>query len=237
MHVFRFKDVIVRRQDVDIISGLTVDFEPGLFYTIYGPSGSGKSTLLRLFNLMTIPTQGQIRFWDNDVFSFNILALRRRVSLVMQEPISFEGSVADNIRLPLLFNRRKPDVSVEEKIEQVLDSCQLEKSFLTRNAMQLSGGEKQRMAIARALMNFPEVLLLDEPTSALDLVLAERLMRRLRQMFPLLTLIVVTHSPELIEMSERKIELASGTILNVFQQLDRIALLKRLEMIESAGKR
>ncbi len=128
---------------------------------IVGPSGAGKSTLLRLLNRLEIPDGGLIRFDGRPIGETDPLDLRRAVGMVFQEPVRFPGTVFDNLR--------EADPSIDEdSAESLLKRVGLDSSFVTRLADELSGGEAQRMCIARALATGPMVLLMDEPTSSLD---------------------------------------------------------------------
>jgi putative ABC transport system ATP-binding protein len=126
-----------------------------------GPSGAGKSTLLRLCNRLEVPSRGRILFRGDDVADLDPLRLRRRVGLVAQRPTPFGGTVADNLRVA------SPSIDRDE-IDTVLCRVELGPEFAGRPANELSGGEAQRVCLARTLLTRPEVLLMDEPTSSLD---------------------------------------------------------------------
>lgn len=143
------------------LEGVSLVVPPGAVTVVAGPSGSGKSTLMRLGNGLERPTSGSVRFRGRDAESIDPRELRRRVGMVFQKPLPFPGSVRDNLRVA------GPD-SEERSMIEVLDRVGLHSSFLDRAADDLSGGECQRMCVARTLMTAPEVLLMDEPTSALD---------------------------------------------------------------------
>jgi putative ABC transport system ATP-binding protein len=128
---------------------------------VVGPSGSGKSTLLRLCNRLEAPTSGMVRFRGDDVAGLDPRDLRRRVGMVFQRPTPFAGSVRDNLRIA------RPDLS-DEEAKDVLDRADLTPALLERPAHELSGGEAQRMCLARTLVTGPEVLLMDEATSSVD---------------------------------------------------------------------
>ncbi len=128
---------------------------------IAGPSGSGKSTLLRLCNRLVVPSRGRVLFRGDDLAGLDPLRLRRRVGMVFQRPTPFAGTVADNLRVA------EPDLDDASAVA-ALERADLDGSFLDRDAGELSGGEAQRMCLARTLVTGPEVLLMDEPTSALD---------------------------------------------------------------------
>ena len=165
--------------------------------TVVGPSGSGKSSVLRCLNRLLEPTSGVVCFDGRDIRSFDPRELRCRVALVMQTPIMFEGSVRDN--LCIRPSSAQGDFS-EARLAAVLGEVGLDANLLERDAATLSGGEKQRVTIARALLRNPQVLLLDEPTSALDppnAFLVVDTISRLRETHSL-SIVAVTHQPELV---------------------------------------
>jgi putative ABC transport system ATP-binding protein len=128
---------------------------------IVGPSGAGKSMLLRLLNRLEVATGGEVRFRGEPVDDLDPLALRRRVGMVFQRPAPFPGTVRENLLVA------DPDAGDDELVEALADA-QLAAAYLDRSADELSGGEAQRMCLARTLVTRPEALLMDEPTSALD---------------------------------------------------------------------
>jgi putative ABC transport system ATP-binding protein len=182
---------------VPILRDVSVAVERGGALTLVGPSGSGKSTLLRCLNRLVEPTAGTVRFEGRDIRSLDPRELRRRAALVMQTPVLFEGTVRDNLRLrPADAPGDFSDARLEEGVVEV----GLDPAVLDRDAATLSGGEKQRVTIARALLRNPQALLLDEPTSALDPPNVTRVVdtiARLREARGL-SLITVTHQPELV---------------------------------------
>ncbi len=128
---------------------------------LIGPSGSGKSTMLRLCNRLEVPSGGRVLFRGQDVAGLDPLALRRRVGMVFQRPTPFAGTVRDNLLVAA------PDAA-ETRQREALGRADLDASFLERDAGSLSGGEAQRVCLARTMITGPEVLLMDEPTSSLD---------------------------------------------------------------------
>jgi putative ABC transport system ATP-binding protein len=169
----------------------------GQALTLVGPSGSGKSTLLRCLNRLVEPTSGIVQFDGRDIRSYDPRELRCRVALVMQTPVLFEGSVADNLRLR---PRGAPGDFSDGRLRGALAEVGLEAERLGQDAATLSGGEKQRVTIARALLRDPQALLLDEPTSALDppnALLVVATISRLREVRGL-SIIAATHQPELV---------------------------------------
>ncbi len=133
---------------------------------IVGPSGSGKSTLLRMLNRLEEPTSGSIRFRGTPVRELDVRALRRRVGMVAQHPAMLTDRIDDEVRVG------EPDLP-DADVDELLAKVALEHIERERRPDDLSGGEQQRLALARALAVGPEVLLLDEPTSALDRRAAE----------------------------------------------------------------
>jgi putative ABC transport system ATP-binding protein len=180
-----------------ILTDISFAVSRGASLTLVGPSGSGKSTLLRCLNRLAEPTQGCVRFYGHDITSLDPLELRRRAALVLQTPVLFEGTVRDNLRMQPAAARAGLS---EAHLAHALTEVGLDPGFLNRDGATLSGGEKQRVTISRALLADPEALLLDEPTAALDppnvAVLVETI-SRLRQSRGL-TIVVVTHQPELM---------------------------------------
>lgn len=164
MSGFRLEKVSVSSNGMPILLSLDAVFSPGLIHTIIGPSGSGKSTLLLLLNRLIDPSAGDIYLDGQNITSLDVIELRRRVGIVFQQPILFPGTVEMNVA----YGPSLQGGPADGESARLLDLVGLESSFLTRDAATLSGGEGQRAAIARALANHPQVLLLDEPTSALD---------------------------------------------------------------------
>jgi putative ABC transport system ATP-binding protein len=128
---------------------------------LVGPSGSGKSTLLRCCNRLEVPAEGVIRFRGEDLAGLDVLRLRRRISMVFQRPTPFPGTCRDNLRVA------EPTLD-DDQGRELLRRVRLEPDFLDRNAMELSGGEAQRLCLARSLAVGPEAVLMDEVTSSVD---------------------------------------------------------------------
>ena len=128
---------------------------------VVGASGSGKSTLLRMLNRLEVPTSGVVSFRGQDLATVDVRAHRRRVGMLFQRPTPFAGTVRENLLVA------RGDLS-EADATMLLDRVGLDHGFLDRTADRLSGGESQRMCLARTLATAPEVLLADEATSSLD---------------------------------------------------------------------
>jgi putative ABC transport system ATP-binding protein len=147
-----------------LVEDASFEARAGEVLAIVGPSGAGKSSLLRLLNRLDEPTHGTVYLQGTDYRTLAPRELRRKVGMVTQRPYLFPGSVADNLRFgPAQRGERLPDPAVDDLLTRV----GLE-GYAGRSVANLSGGEMQRVSVARTLANAPLVLLLDEPTSALD---------------------------------------------------------------------
>jgi putative ABC transport system ATP-binding protein len=162
--VLRTEHLGRRVGDVSIVTDISLAVHHGEMLGIVGASGSGKSSFLRLLNRLDEPTTGTVFLNDQDYRQFSPRDLRRRVGMVTQRPFLFPGNVAGNVRFGPL---QRSEVLADEDIARLLERVGLP-GFAGRDVINLSGGEQQRVSLARALANHPEILLLDEPTSALD---------------------------------------------------------------------
>jgi putative ABC transport system ATP-binding protein len=160
MRGFVLDDVTVASGPTRLLDQISALIPAGGCTAIVGPSGAGKSTLLRLLNRLVEPSQGQV-FFDGVVVELDVLALRRQVSLVAQPPTLLTDRVSDELRVG------SPDLPAD-RLAGLLVRVGLPISLAERRTAELSGGEAQRVCLARALAVEPRVLVLDEPTSALD---------------------------------------------------------------------
>jgi UDP-glucose/iron transport system ATP-binding protein len=159
--LFELLDVSLEIDGTTILDHIDLAIADGAITVLVGPSGAGKSTVLRLLDRLEVPTSGELRFRGRPLADLDVLALRRRVGMVFQRPAPFPGTVRDNLHVA------DPGAD-EEALVAALLAARLDAAFLDRPADDLSGGEAQRMCLARTLVTRPEVLLMDEPTSALD---------------------------------------------------------------------
>lgn len=168
--LFQLRGVSRRRPDASgkpaaILDDIHLDLAGGLITTLVGPSGAGKSSLLHLLNRLDEPDEGSILYQGRDLRQWDVVELRRSVGLVLQTPVMLRGTVEHNVGAgPHLRGEALP----RERAAELLRLVGLEPGLLERHAAGLSGGEQQRVSLARTLANEPRVLLLDEVTAALD---------------------------------------------------------------------
>ncbi len=195
-----------------LVQDATFEARTGEVLAIFGPSGAGKSSLLRLLNRLDEPTGGTVYLHETDYRTLAPRELRRKVGMVTQRPFLFPGSVADNLRFgPAQRGELLPESAVEDLLTQV----GLE-GYAGRNVANLSGGEMQRVSVARTLANSPLVLLLDEPTSALDDAAKREVESLVRAIVrdQGLGCVMVTHDmDQAARLADRALALADGRIV------------------------
>ncbi len=199
---------------VAIVNDVSVDVFHQEVMAVVGPSGAGKTSFLRLINRLDEPTRGTVFLDGVDYRTIPPRVLRRRVGMVMQFPYLFPGTVADNIRFAPL--QRGEEIS-DEEIDRLLAQVDLP-GYREREVSQLSGGEAQRVSLARTLANSPEVLLLDEPTSALDdkaKASVEALIVRIIREQKLTCLIVTHDNAQALRMANRAMVMEKGRLVKV----------------------
>jgi putative ABC transport system ATP-binding protein len=201
------------REVVRALDNVTFDIRPGEFVAIVGPSGAGKSTLLNLIGCMDVPTSGTLQLLGKPVQN---LSEKERTRL-RREHFGFVFqhfgllptlTVAENVELPAFFAGNSSNGRCDELLVKV--GLQFRRNHRPH---ELSGGEMQRTAIARALINKPSLLLADEPTGNLDRATGETIIELFERLnHDGLTIIVVTHNPELAQAAHRQIELVDGRL-------------------------
>jgi putative ABC transport system ATP-binding protein len=182
---------------------------------VVGPSGAGKSSLLRLCNRLELADGGSVSFHGEDVRGMDPIALRRRVGMVFQTPTPFGGTVRDNLRVA------RPDLD-DAAARRVLRRAALDPALLDRRAADLSGGEAQRMCVARTLVSEPEVLLMDEPTSSLDLTATLALEELARTLVAeSVASVWVTHDlDQMRRLADQVLVVVDGTLVHIGRRDD-----------------
>ncbi|MEN9465465.1 MAG: hypothetical protein RL217_1646 [Pseudomonadota bacterium] len=198
----------------DALSGVSFELKKGEFAFLTGHSGAGKSTLMKLIMLMERPSRGQVHVDGqnlNRLPSYMVPYHRRKVGVVFQNhQLLFDRSVFDNVALPLLIAGYTPD-EIGRRVRASLDAVGL-LGMERRNPVELSGGEQQRVGIARAIVNKPPLLLADEPTGNLDPELSAEIMSLFARLGQVgVTVLIATHDIDLVKrMGHRRIILDHG---------------------------
>ncbi len=194
---------------------ISLDIEEGEFITLLGPSGCGKTTTLRLIAGFSEPDQGQILLGDQDIT--NLPPQKREIGMVFQDYALFPHlTIKENIAFPLR-ERRTPKEKINDRVAELLDLVRLS-GVEERYPAELSGGQAQRISVARAVAYPPKVLLMDEPLGALDLKLREAMqleLRRIQQELQITTVFVTHDQTEAMNMSDRIAVMRNGEIEQV----------------------
>jgi phosphate transport system ATP-binding protein len=190
--------------DFQALHDISLDFQANQVTALIGPSGCGKSTLLRSLNRMNdlIPysrADGEILLDGQDIYDPNVdvVTLRLRVGMVFQKPNPFPKTIFENVAYGLRVNGLKDKAQITERVEKTLRQAALwdeVKDRLHESALGFSGGQQQRLCIARALAVEPEVLLMDEPCSALDPIATQKIEELIHELKESYTIIIVTHN-------------------------------------------
>ena len=234
MHVLEVKDLIRNYQkssfkksedDIKVLKGLNFTVEEGEFVGIMGKSGCGKTTLLKVLGMIDKQTDGEVFFMEQnttDLFRDKLADIRRtKIGFIFQDFYLMDSlSVEENIMLPMILGKEKVHV-MTKAAKKYADQFEIT-HLLKKNPYELSGGEKQRVAICRALINDPDLVLADEPTGNLDSksgkIVIDALNRINREFGK--TIVMVTHDPQMASNCSRIILLKDGVILDTLNRGD-----------------
>jgi ATP-binding cassette subfamily B protein len=217
-----FDNVTLRHDRAEILSGVSFTIRAGTFCAILGPSGVGKSTVADLIVRLLDPDSGAVSLDGHDLRDLRIKDLRDHVVLVDQAPYLFNATIAENIAYARPRASRADieaagaAAGLDELIRRLPDGYETKTG---ERGLALSAGERQRIAIARAVLRRPSVLVLDEPTSALDADTEKIIARNLREHMSDCTIIVITHRPALAEIADQVINLREGKAWAEFASL------------------
>jgi len=215
MNIVKLENIYKNYQNIQVLEDINIEIKKGTSTALVGPTGSGKTVLLRLIDLLEKPSSGTVYFEGIDAnTSLNMrLKIRRQIGMVFQKPLAFKASVYDNVAYGLKIRGDKKNI--ETRVKETLETIGL-KGYENRNALKLSGGETQRLALARAMITDPKLLLLDEPTANLDPISTkkmEELILKINSEFET-TLLMTTHDlSQGQKLADRMIILTDGRVL------------------------
>lgn len=210
---------------IEVLKGLDLTIEEGEYVSIMGSSGGGKTTLLKILGMMEIFTEGKYYFKGRDVSELwkdELADIRRReIGFVFQDFYLMDSlSVGENIMVPMILDKASPK-EMREKMHALANRFGVEK-LIEKSPRELSGGEKQRIAICRALINDPEIIMADEPTGNLDVKSSRRLMETFDDINKEMkkNIILVTHDPKIARCSDKIFFIDDGVIVKILKKKD-----------------
>ena len=205
-------------EDVKVLKGISFQVAEGEFVGIMGKSGCGKTTLLKTLGMIDKPTDGTIKFMGEDtseLYGDKLADIRNsRIGFIFQDFYLMDSlSVEENIMLPMIISKQNISKMIVEA-KKYAEQFQIE-HLLKKNPYELSGGEKQRVAICRALINNPDLILADEPTGNLDTKASEEIVSLLKKSNKEMkqTIIMITHNMEIAKCADRIIQIEDGRIV------------------------
>ena len=215
-----YKNVSMEYPEIGkVLDNLNFNIEKGEFFVIVGPSGSGKTTSLKLINRLIEQTDGDIFFNNKKLKDYNLRELRLKIGYVLQEIALFPNlTVFENISLIPEMKKMDREI-IDEKIDILLNKVGLEpKRYKDRFPEELSGGEKQRVGILRAIISGPEILLMDEPFSALDPISRinlQDLIKELHDEYKITTVFVTHDMSEAIKLADKICFMKEGKVIQI----------------------
>ena len=207
-----------RKNNLDVLKGVSLEIEMSKITIIVGASGAGKSTLLHLLGGLDRPDSGEVLYDKENIFTYSEDRLakfrNKNVGFVFQfHHLLPEFTALENVIIPQLIGGKNfPEAKL--KSEQLLETVGLSKRF-THKPAELSGGEQQRVAVARALANGPKIIFADEPTGNLDSVNSEEIHKLILELKASVgvTFVIVTHNQHLVDLADQILEIKDGKIL------------------------
>lgn len=211
-NILRIKDLSYQVEDKKILNNINLQIESGQYVTFIGPSGSGKSTLMRIIASMITATSGDVIFDGQSIQKYDPIQYRQRVSYAFQQPTLFGKTVKDNLEFPFLVRNKE---FVEKKAVSALEMVNLDESYINKSVNDISGGEKQRIALLRNLLFKPEILITDEVTTGLDTENKEIVHQMLTKFNQdeQMTILRVTHDESEIKNAVKTITIKDGEIV------------------------
>ena len=214
-----FDDVWISFGDVDVLKGVSFKLPFGETKALFGVAGSGKSTILKLALGLLKPHSGRVVALGEDVDKISkdeLFQLRGRIGMVFQESALFDSlTVSENVAFRLTEEHGIYDDAIDQRVRESLRFVELEHT-VDLSPSELSGGMRRRVAIARAIINEPKILLADEPTGNLDSKNSEIVLQMLRQLNKELgqTVVMITHNPEATTYFDRVVHMRDGVIVD-----------------------
>lgn len=203
-NLISIRDLHLYYSKVEALKGVTMDFRKNEITAVIGPSGCGKSTLLKTINRLNdlvpdVTVTGTVKLNGKDIYapSMNAVDLRKEVGMLFQQPNPFPFSIYDNVTYGLRISGEKDKAVLDEAVERSLQQAAIWdelKDRLHDNALSVSGGQQQRICIARVLATQPKVILMDEPTSALDPISSDKIERTMLKLKEDYTIVIVTRN-------------------------------------------
>lgn len=228
--VFRLKNITVEYQETFALKDIDLEINSSDVLGVMGQSGTGKTTLLKLLSGIETPSRGTIWYKGTQINKKTIHLLRKNVTMLFQTPQFLRGTVYTNLAYGLRI-RKIDEKQVKSRIKRVLEKVRLE-GYQERDANSLSGGEQQRIALARALLLDPEVLLLDEPTSNLDPVNAQIISKVIEEEGHIRCVVISTHDYDQIKrLTNRTIYIDDGRITEEGHPSEIVSIIRLTENV------
>ncbi len=221
-NIFNIKNVNLHYGDFQALKDINMEIKKGDVTAFIGPSGCGKSTFLKTLNRMNdlvdnCKVTGKILLGDEDIYNYDVNELRKKVGMVFQKPNPFPMSIYDNIAFGPRTHGIKSKSELDEIVEKSLRGAALwddVKDRLKKSALEMSGGQQQRLCIARAIAISPEVILMDEPTSALDPIATVRVEELIMELKEKYSIVIVTHNmQQATRISDKTAFFLSGELI------------------------